>query len=337
MKRITIIAILLILLMTNFFIFTNNYVYGDEFSSAETLLLNSSKTNTCNGTYYYKFIPKIRDYYEFTVTSTSEETPNIILYDSEGSAYVSGSWDEGCCVSELYANKTYYIEINAYSSDNNTFKLTAKKHIHSIVEYDYNPSEVTAYYNYDGYYSEYCTRCDYDVWVTVPAIKKISLSKTSYTYDGKIKKPQVVIIDRWGNQVASQEYILQYSNGRKKVGKYKVNLTFNGNKYIGSGNLYFTINPKGTSLSSVKASSKGFTAKWKKQSTETTGYQLQYSTSSKFKSAKTVTISKNKTVTKAIKKLKGKKKYYVRVRTYKIVGKTKYYSSWSPKKSVKTK
>ena len=73
------------------------------------------------------------------------------------------------------------------------------------------------------------------------------------------------------------------------------------------------------------------------KATQTTGYQLQYSTSSKFKGAKTVTITKNKTTSKKISKLKAKKKYYVRVRTYKTVGKTKYYSSWSKVKSVKTK
>ena len=68
---------------------------------------------------------------------------------------------------------------------------------------------------------------------------------------------------------------------------------------------------------------------------------MQYSTSSKFKSAKTVTISKNKTTSKSVSKLSSKKKYYVRVRTYKTVkigGKSvKLYSGWSKAKSVTTK
>ena len=63
----------------------------------------------------------------------------------------------------------------------------------------------------------------------------------------------------------------------------------------------------------------------------------RYSTSSKFKGAKTVTISKNKTTNKTISKLKAKKKYYVRIRTYKKIGSTKYYSSWSKAKTVTTK
>lgn len=99
--------------------------------------------------------------------------------------------------------------------------------------------------------------------------------------------------------------------------------------------------PKSTSLLKLTAAKKGFTAKWKKQS-GTTGYQIQYSTSKKFsKGTKTTTIKKSSTVSKKISKLKAKKKYYVRVRTYKtakINGKTKtLYSGWSKVKTVKTK
>lgn len=95
-------------------------------------------------------------------------------------------------------------------------------------------------------------------------------------------------------------------------------------------------------MSSVKAAKKAFTAKWTKQSVQTTGYQVQYSTSKNFKkSVKTATISKNKTVSKTVKKLSAKRTYYVRVRTYKTVkvnGKSvKLYSGWSKVKSVKTK
>lgn len=102
-----------------------------------------------------------------------------------------------------------------------------------------------------------------------------------------------------------------------------------------------TIVTKATTISKVSAQKKGFKAAWKKQSSQTTGYQLQYSTSSKFKSAKTVTITKNKTTSKSISRLKAKKKYYVRIRTYKTVkinGKTiKLYSAWSKAKIVTTK
>ena len=62
----------------------------------------------------------------------------------------------------------------------------------------------------------------------------------------------------------------------------------------GTKSLTYNINPKGTSVSKVKAAKKDFKVTWKKQRTQTTGYQVQYSTSSKFKKAKTVTISKKR-------------------------------------------
>lgn len=90
-----------------------------------------------------------------------------------------------------------------------------------------------------------------------------------------------------------------------------------------------------TTITSVKAQSKAFTVKWKKKS-GITGYQIQYSTNSKFKKkdSKTIKVKQVKTNSKRIKGLKVAKKYYVRVRTYKLVKKKSYYSSWSKKKSV---
>ena len=83
------------------------------------------------------------------------------------------------------------------------------------------------------------------------------------------------------------------------------------------------------------------TVKWKKQATQTTGYEIQYSKSSKFTNSKIATVKKNTATSKTIKKLSAKKKYYARIRTYKTVnvnGKaTKLYSSWSKAKSVTVK
>ena len=92
-----------------------------------------------------------------------------------------------------------------------------------------------------------------------------------------------------------------------------------------------------TKISKVNGAKKKITVKWKKIS-KATGYQVQVATDKKFKkNKKSVTISKNKTISTTIKKLKSKKKYYVRVRTYRKVGGKKVYSSWSSVKNVKTK
>ena len=99
----------------------------------------------------------------------------------------------------------------------------------------------------------------------------------------------------------------------------------------------FATNIPSTTITSVKTKSEAFTIKWKKKSS-ITGYQIQYSTNSKFKKGnKTIKIKKAKTVSKKITGLKPSKKYYVRIRTYKIVNKKTYYSSWSKKKNVTTK
>lgn len=136
--------------------------------------------------------------------------------------------------------------------------------------------------------------------------KTITLSKTSYVHDGKTKKPTVKVVGSNGKTINSSNYTVSYASGRKNVGKYAVKITFKGN-YSGTKTLYFTINPKGTSISSVSAKSKGFTVKWKKQATQTTGYQIQYSTSSKFTNAKTVTVGKNSTTSNTISKFSAKK------------------------------
>ncbi len=167
--------------------------------------------------------------------------------------------------------------------------------------------------------------------------KTIKLSKTSYTYNGKVQTPSVIVKDSKGKTLKKNtDYTVTYAKGRKNVGKYTVTIKFKGN-YSGTVKKTFTIKPKSTSISKLTPGKKKFTVKWKKQTSQTTGYQIQYSTSSKFKSAKTVTVSKNKTTAKTISKLKAKKKYYVRVRTYKTVNGTKLYSSWSKSKSVTTK
>ena len=134
------------------------------------------------------------------------------------------------------------------------------------------------------------------------------------------------------------DYKVKLPSGRKNVGTYEVKITFKGSKYSGSKTLSYTINPKSTKLSKVSAKKKGFEAKWEKQSSQTKGYQIQYSTSKKFaKGNKTKTISKNKTTSYTIKKLKKKKTYYVRIRTYKKVSGKTYYSGWSSVKKVKIK
>ena len=169
----------------------------------------------------------------------------------------------------------------------------------------------------------------------------MKLSATKYTYNGKTKKPKVTVKDYNGASLKEgTDYTISYAKGRKNVGRYAVTITYKGN-YSGSKKLYFYINPTGTSIRKLTAGSKKLTVTYKKKTAQVSGYEIQYSTNKNFKKATTVKVKSNRTVKQTIRKLKAKKKYYVRVRTYKTVkidGKSKkLYSTWSTAKGVTIK
>jgi len=166
----------------------------------------------------------------------------------------------------------------------------------------------------------------------------VILNKKSVIYNGKEKKPSVTVLSGSLELTKNKDYTVSYLNN-KNVGTATVVVNGIGN-YTGSITKNFKIIPMGTPLKGkVKPGHKGFTVNWKKQPKSITGYQVQYSTSKKFKGKTTVIKTvKKKSVTKLkASKLKAKKKYYVRVRTYKTVKGKKYYSRWSKSKTVKTK
>ena len=276
--------------------------------------------NVCDTCGYYKTVP---------------HTHNLTLVAAKAATCTEGGKEayykcEGC--GKFYEDVLGTKEITDLASWGNIAKIahTTKQTV--------TKATPTA----NGKIVNYCSVCKKTLSTTViPKASSIKLKATSLTYNGKVRTPKVIVKDRTGKTLfKNTDYTVSYAKGRKYVGKYAVKITFKG-KYSGTKTLYFTIKPKATSISSLKAGSKKFTVKWKKQATQTTGYQVQYSASSKFSKAKTVTVGKNTTVSKKISKLSGKKKYYVRVRTYKTVkinGKSiRIYSGWSKAKTVTTK
>ena len=249
----------------------------------------------------------------------------------------------------------------------------------------------------------------------IPALSKISISKASvtlststYAYDGKAKKPGVTVKLNGKTLKNGTDYTVSYSNNTK-VGTATVKITGKGNytgsvsktysiknnfkkatisgistkaftgknitqsitvkyngktlkngtdytvsyssnknigtatvKIAGKGSFTgtvtktFKINPAKQEIQKLTAKSKAFFVDWA-QKGSATGYEIQYATNSKFTSAKKVTITNNKTDKATVSKLSGKKKYYVRVRSYTTVKGTKYYGAWSASKSVTTK
>lgn len=220
----------------------------------------------------------------------------------------------------LYEGQDYEV-----TYDNNYERGTATATIKGVGDYT---GEITAEFEVVPYDLE---------GILDPYDEFFMLETSKFTYNGKAK--DVVLVTNFSTPttlVKDVDYTVTYPDGNKTVGKHTAKVVCKGN-YKGEGEFTFTIVPKGTSISKLTRGWKSFTAKWKKQSTQTSGYQIQYSLKKNFKSAKTVTVKKNKTVSKKIKKLKSKKTYYVRVRTYKTVSGKKYYSSWSKAKAVKTR
>ena len=249
----------------------------------------------------------------------------------------------------------------------------------------------------------------------IPALSRISISKASvtlststYAYDGKAKKPGVTVKLNGKTLKNGTDYTVSYSNNTK-VGSAKVTITGKGNytgsvsktysiknnfkkatvsgistkaftgknitqsitvkyngktlkngtdytvsyssnknigtatvkitgkgSYTGTITKTFKINPAKQEIQKLTAKSKAFFVDWA-QKGSATGYEIQYATNSKFTSAKKVTITNKKTDKTTVSRLSGKKKYYVRVRSYTTVKGTKYYGAWSASKSVTTK
>ena len=216
---------------------------------------------------------------------------------------------------------------------------TAECTVNVSCPHSYHTTLIPADSNSNGSLKEECTKCGrIRQDVTIYAIDNIRLAKVSYVYNGKICTPAITVNDRSGKMLEKdKDYRVAYTRNRKDVGVHSVIITFIGN-YKGTVTKQFIIYPKSTKITKLKPRRKGFIVNWKKQPAQISGYELAYSTDSKFRNRKTkiVAVGKNKTK-KTLNGLK-KKKYYVRIRTYKTVrqnGKTtKLYSSWSPSKKI---
>ncbi|MBQ7202543.1 MAG: leucine-rich repeat domain-containing protein [Eubacterium sp.] len=181
--------------------------------------------------------------------------------------------------------------------------------------------------------------------ITIPygveTIKRYSFSSCtdlrSVTFKKSLKKiePQV-----FTNCVKLKS--IYYSGTRTNWGKIDIDYkyiedelgTYYTNGMLKKAVVFYNSSP--LKVKSTKPVTKGFKVKWSKLG-GAKGYQIQYSTSSSFKNAKRLTVKGNKTFTKTVKKLKKNKKYYVRVRGYKIKKTIKTFGAWSQYKTVKTK
>ena len=165
--------------------------------------------------------------------------------------------------------------------------------------------------------------------------KKATISGISNkSYTGKNITQSITVKYNGKTLKNGTDYTVSYSNN-KSIGTATVKIAGKGS-YTGTITKTFKINPAKQAIQKLTAKSKAFFVDWA-QKGSATGYEIQYATNSKFTSAKKVTIKNNKTDKTTVSKLSGKKKYYVRVRSYTTVKGTKYYGAWSSVKNVTTK
>lgn len=160
--------------------------------------------------------------------------------------------------------------------------------------------------------------------------KKVDYTGSKITFDNlKITMPDGTVL------VKNQDYNLAYFNN-KKIGEGLVVINGMG-KYHGRINKYFSIVKSkkivAPTIANISVAKTTFLISWKKQSVD--GYQLQYSTTKTFKkgTCKTININKKKT-SYTVKKLKAKKKYFVRMRGYKLVEDKRNNSAWTTATSL---
>lgn len=184
-----------------------------------------------------------------------------------------------------------------------------------------------------GYYKGTATIHFKIIKKTERFVSNVKLNRTSYTYTGKSIRPSVTVTVN-GKKIGASAYKLYYKNNKNSgIGTVQVRGTGKYSRI--NKTLTFKILPPKTLLTGLKKANRSFTASWKKN-IQATGYQIQYAADSRFiKERKTVTVGKQSAIRYKISGLKNKKTYYVRIRSYKRVGKKVLYSSWSTVKKIR--
>ena len=329
------------------------YALDDYHEHSYTKTVLSNATCTTAGT--VKYTCSCGDSYTETIPATGHKSSAWIT-DKAASIGVKGSKHRECTVCKKVletaeipalsrisiskASVTLSTSTYAYNGKAKTPSVTVKvggKTLKKDTDYTVSYSNnikvgtakvtITGKGNYTGTISKtYSIKNDF---------KKATISGISNkSYTGKNITQSITVKYNGKTLKNGTDYAVSYSNN-KNIGTATVKITGKGS-YTGTITKTFKINPAKQEIQKLTAKSKAFFVDWA-QKGSATGYEIQYATNSKFTSAKKVTITNNKTDKTTISKLSGKKKYYVRVRSYTTVKGTKYYGAWSSVKNVTTK
>ena len=321
-----------------------------EHSYTKTVLSNA----TCTTAGTVKYTCSCGDSYTETIPATGHKSSGWIV-DKAASIGVKGSKHKECTVckkvletaeipalSRISISKaSVTLSTSTYAYDDKaktpsvTVKVggkTLKKDTDYTVSYSNNTKvgtakvTITGKGNYTGSVSK-----TYSIKNNFKKATISGISNKSYT--GKNITQSITVKYNGKTLKKGTDYTVSYSSN-KNIGTATVKIAGKGS-YTGTITKTFKINPAKQEIQKLTAKSKAFFVDWA-QKGSATGYEIQYATNSKFTSAKKVTITNKKTDTKTVSKLSGKKKYYVRVRSYTNVNGKVYYGAWSDIKSIKT-
>lgn len=289
-------------------------------------------TSVASGkTYYYKIksYNKCRGGYYYSVSGSAK----------------AGKWNAAKCTIKYDANGGTGAPASQIKVQKSTLKLSGTiptRSGYGFVGWATNPKATEAEYYANGNYTVdkegVSSTTMYAVWKDENDLyfSKVSVSPSSIAFDGTEHVPTTVKVIHNGIVLSEgTDYNVTKSSG-KNVGTYTV-VVQGVNKYCGTKTAIFKINPKPTKIKSIVRKTAGFTVAWYTQSSQVSGYQIQYSRSKSFSSPKLITVKGASVSSKTITKLTRGKYYYVRVRTYHTVNGKYYYSTWSSYKSIKTK
>ena len=271
---------------------THEHVYTEEITKQATCTETGIKVFTCEcGKRYTETIPA---------------TGHIIAIDKAAvpTCTKSGKTEGKHCS----VCKTVFVAQQTLSAKGHTYKTTT----------------TVATAAKDGKIVTACTVCGkISKTVVIPKIASISLSSTSYTYDGKVKTPSVTVKDSKGKTLKNgTDYTVAYASGRKTPGQYAVKITFKGN-YSGSKTLYFTILPGVTSKIATATNSSAVKIAWKAVP-GATGYRVyQYDAKTK----KYVTLKTTTATSYTVTKLKSGTSYKFAVKAYSTVNGKVFWAS----------
>lgn len=328
------------------------YYYVKDYEGEFTVIQEKSQgtgvgSNIPNGR--YKLVIFADSGYSLPVKSTE------IIVTREG--FITREIREPGCTTlglqyVLYKDGTdEYIEIPALGHDwakpihisgTTTHKYTCNRNNHetkieSCVHTEIKVLKEASLYE-EGIKEYSCSICNDTYTLPISKLKEMpKLKYTSVTYNGNNRKPDVKkIFNIDGESVNGNYYTVTYPSKCKAVGTYNAIVKFRGD-YAGTYKLSYKVVPKSINIKKLSKGNNSFKVSWKKATEQTTGYQIKYSTNKTFKNSKYKKVKGIKNTSTSINKLKHKKKYYVKIRAYKVVNDKVYYSTWSNYKSVTTK